>query len=113
MLPLLGLLFYFAAAASLLFAFVGFKSSGPTTLDLVLGFGGAISSAFFGAMCFAADTALLLLKKIASKAAPPSGSQSLTDDVDLAEGPKEAAPSNTTLAVAIGTLVVLLLVAFN
>lgn len=63
MLRLLGAAFYLFAALGGLAALISlFSESGWFAM---IGFASAISSAFFGSMCFAAEEAIRLLKRIA------------------------------------------------
>lgn len=68
MLRVLGGLFYFFAVIAALAAVVSLGDSG---FSAAVAFASAISSAFFGAMCFAAAEAIELLRRIAGLG--PSG----------------------------------------
>jgi hypothetical protein len=62
MLRLLSIIFYVLAAASVFLAMTGFNTEGSLP---VAPLAATLSCAFFGAMCWAADEALTLLRKLA------------------------------------------------
>lgn len=65
MLYVLGTIFYIIAAFGVGAAILNANEYDPSGLFFAVSLGSAISAAFFGAMCMAADEALSLLRKIA------------------------------------------------
>lgn len=73
MLRALGGIFYGLAGFSVLAALILLSESGPLAMVAIAS---AVSSAFFGAMCFAAEEALTLLRRIAGISSSPTSSSS-------------------------------------
>lgn len=115
---LVGTVYYLMAIIALLVAIGHLDDRRGTELVVIAGFAGAVWSAFFGVMCFAADEAIALLRQIAGHA-PDRGAASSSSISDAtgpqtqAEGPPTTGPnitSNQALAMYGGLVILLILI---